>query len=553
MTNLELDYRLVFERSNTGVCRFDASGRIFACNNALSRILGYSSREELLEAGRFDFVNESDGVLILAALGDLGSVNNIDVPVRRKDGSVAWICQNAALVTDESGESYFDAVVMETSEQRESVERFEYHTLHDPLTELPNRTLFVDRLTVALATARRKQRKVAVLYLDIDYFDAVGTKFGESITNRILKRMGLRLSDAVRIEDSVARFGSDEFALLLTEFGDEENCAIVAQRVLDSVAAPFVFDGHEVTLTCSIGVGVFPGDGADPETLVENAREAMLRAKETGRNSFQFHQNAISQRAFERALLVGGIRRALQNKEFVLHYQPEVDTRTGRIDCVEALIRWNHPEFGLVEPDKFLPAAEAAFLTEAIGEWVMSEACRQARQWEDMGLSGPRIAVNLSRRQLEKPHLIDDIDRIFLGAGVSPAILQLEVSERAIPDCEEMLQTLNELKSFGSQLAIDHFGTGRCPYNFLKSLPANTFKIDRSFVQSLPGNREDAAIVDGILTIANGMQRRVVAEGVESREQMHYLQQRRCNEMQGFLFGRPLTASEMEQSLKLQH
>ena len=279
----------------------------------------------------------------------------------------------------------------------------------------------------------------------------------------------------------------------------------------------------------------------------------MLRAKETGRNSFQFHRNAVSQRAFERALLVGGVRRALQQGEFVLHYQPEIDTRTGRIDCIEALLRWNHPDFGLVEPARFLPAAEASFLADSIGEWVLGEACRQARLWESTGLNGARIAINLARQQLEKPHLIDDIDRIFRDAGVSPSILQLEVSERAIPDCQEMLDTLNELKAFGSQLAIDNFGTGRCSFQHLKLIPANTFKIDRTFIQNLPASREDSAIVEGILTMANGLQRRVVAEGVETREQMAYLQQRRCTEMQGFLFGKPIPAAEMEETLRLQH
>jgi len=332
---------------------------------------------------------------------------------------------------------------METSEQREAVQRLEHLSLHDPLTELPNRALFLDRLTVALASARRNQRRIAVLYVDLDYFSNVVERWGQSVAERVLKRVGVRLSDAVRVEDSVARISSDEFALLLTGFGDEETCAIIAQRVLDSIAQPFVFDGHEISIACSAGIAVFPTDGAESDALLDNSREAMMRAKETGRNSFQFHRNAVSQRAFERALLVGGVRRALQQGEFVLHYQPEVDTRTGRIECIEALLRWNHPEFSLIEPGRFLPAAEASYLTGAIGEWVLAEAGRQAREWESIGLNGARIAINLSRQQLEKPHRIDDIDRIFRDAGVSPSILQLEVSERAIPDFDTMLDTLN--------------------------------------------------------------------------------------------------------------
>lgn len=548
-----LDYRSIFERNATGVCRLDAGGRVVDCNQALATLLGYGTREELLAVGRLDYVNESDGELILSALRDLGELRTIEVPLRRRDGSVAWICQNATATTDAGGNVVFDAVVMETSEQREAIQRLEHFSLHDPLTELPNRSLFLDRLTVALAAARRSQRHIAVLYVDLDYFAAVVSRWGQSTAERILKRVGVRLADAVRVEDSVARISSDEFALLVTGFGDEETCAIIAQRVVDSIAQPFVFDGHEITIACSVGIAVFPTDGAGADALLDNSREAMLRAKETGRNSYQFHRNAVSQRAFERALLVGGVRRALQNGEFVLHYQPEIDTRTGRIDCIEALLRWNHPEFGLIEPSRFLPVAEASYLSGQIGEWVLIEVCRQARAWETIGLNGARIGINLSRQQLDKPHLIDDIERIFRGSGVSPSILQLEVSERAIPDCQEMFDTLNELKAFGSHLAIDNFGTGGCSFHMLKSLPANTLKIDRTFIQNVPSSRADSAIVEAILTMANGLQRRVVAEGVETREQMVYLQQKRCNEMQGFLFGRPISAHDMGESLRLQH
>ncbi|MFA6955107.1 MAG: EAL domain-containing protein [Thermoanaerobaculia bacterium] len=548
-----LDYQDIYERNATGVCRLDAAGRLIDCNDALAELLGFATRAELLAVAQLDYVNESDGELVLAALRDLGELRTIEAPLRRRDGSVAWVCQNATATTDDTGHVVFDAVMMETSEQREAVQRLEHLSLHDPLTELPNRALFLDRLTVALASARRNQRRIAVLYVDLDHFSNVVERWGQSIAERLLKRVGVRLSDAVRVEDSVARISSDEFALLLTGFGDEETCAIIGQRVLDSIAQPFVFDGHEISIACSAGIAVFPTDGAEPDALLDNSREAMLRAKETGRNSFQFHRNAVSQRAFERALLVGGVRRALQNGEFVLHYQPEVDTRSGRIDCIEALLRWNHPEFGLVEPGRFLPAAEASYLTGAIGEWVLTEACRQAREWEAIGLNGARIAVNLSRQQLEKPHLIDDIDRIFRDAGVSPSILQLEVSERAIPDFDAMLDTLNELKAFGSHLAIDNFGTGRCSLMQLKHIPANTLKIDRGFIQNVPESREDSAIVEAILTMAAGLQRRVVAEGVETREQMAFLHQKRCMEMQGFLFGKPLPAKEMEDTLRIQH
>ncbi len=549
----QLDYRDVFERSNTGVLRFDSNGRVVECNVAFATMLGFTAPEEVVAWGRIEYVNDSDRELVLAALRDLGSLSNLEMPLRRADGSALWICMNAARAGDKDGLTFYDAVAMEISEQREAIERLEFHSLHDPLTELPNRTLFSDRLTVALASARRKRKHVATVALDLDYFASVEEKWGSSIAERILKRLAVRLEEAVRLEDSVARFGSDEFGLMLLEFGDEENCAVIVQRILDSVAAPFEFDGNQIPVHASAGIAMFPKDGAEPEALIENAREALDRAKEAGRNRFQFHQDALSQRALERNLLVGAIRRAIDRREFMLVYQPEIDTRTGTIQSIEALLRWNHPEYGVIEPQRFMPAAESAHLTEAIGEWVLHEACRQARIWADKGHAGPRIAVNLSAQQLRKKDLIGDIDRIFRDAGVSPAILQLEVSERAITNCQSAFESLVELQAFGSHIAIDDFGTGRCSYHYLKASPATTLKIDRSFISALPDSKADAAIVDGIITMAAGLSRRIVAEGVETKEQMQYLQRRRCTEMQGYLFGTPLLASEMEDSLKLQH
>jgi diguanylate cyclase (GGDEF)-like protein/PAS domain S-box-containing protein len=549
----QLDYREIFERSSTGVVRFDAEGHVVDCNNAFARMLGFTAPEEVIAWGRIEYVNQSDRELVLAALHDLGSITNLEVPLTRADGSALWICMNAARAENTGNEICWDAVVMEVSEQREAYERLEFHSLHDPLTELPNRTLFSDRLTVALAAARRKRKHVAVVALDLDYFKQVEQKFGPSIAERILKRLAVRLEEAVRIEDNVARFGSDEFGLMLVDFGDEENCAVIVQRILDSVSAPFLFDGNEIPVNASAGIAMFPNDGAEPDMLIANAREALDRAKQSGRNCFQFHQDALSQRALERTLLVNAIRHAIERREFMLVYQPEIDTRTGKIEVVEALLRWNHPDYGIIEPKRFMPTAESAHLTEAIGEWVLHEACHQARLWEDKGLTGHRIAVNLSNQQLRKKDLIGDIDRIFRDAGVSPSILQLEVSERAITDCQIAFEALVELQSFGSQIAIDDFGTGRCSYHYLKASPAETLKLDRSFIAGLPDNRADAAIVDGIITMANGLSRRIVAEGVETREQMQYLQKKRCTEMQGYLFGTPLVASEMEETLKLQH
>jgi diguanylate cyclase (GGDEF)-like protein/PAS domain S-box-containing protein len=552
-TSTHLDYRDIFERSATGVLRFDASGRIVECNRALARMLGFDRPEEVVAWGRLEFLNASDRELVLAALHDLGKVNNLEIPLCRADGTPLWICMNAARSEPVDGNSFYDAVVMEISEQRAAVDRFEYHSLHDPLTELPNRTLFSDRLTVALASARRKRKHVAVVAVEIDELGTLERNRGASAAERVFKRVAARLEDSVRLEDNVARLGESTFGLMLLEFGDVENCAVVVRRLLDSVATPFQVDGSEIAVSASAGIAMFPNDGATAEALIANAEEALDRALETGSDGFQFHQDALGQRALERTLLVGAIRRAIERHELMLVYQPELDTRTGRIGTVEALLRWNHPELGVIEPGRFLPMAESAHLTEAIGEWTLEEVCRQARAWQEKGIAGHRIAVNLSGRQFGKKDLLADLGRILRAAGVSPSIFQLEVSERAIGDCQTAWETLVELDRLGFHLAIDDFGSGRCSYHYLKASPADTLKVDRSFVAELPDSKADAAIVDGIITMANGLSCRVVAEGVETKQQMRFLQKHHCTEMQGFLFGTPLAASEMEDRLRHQH
>ena len=549
----ELDYRSVFERTAAGVFRLNGAGQLIDCNHACARILGYADRDELLARGTFEYVNESDGNMVLATLRDVGSLSGIEIPLRRRDGMLIWVYESLSAAVGAGDEEVFDGIMMEFSEPRAQVERLEYHTQHDPLTELPNRTLFLDRLNVAIARARRNHSRVAALYLDLDYFDMVNATVGSTSGDRVLKRVALRVCEALRIEDSVARYGSDELVMLLTDFGDEENIAIIAQRVLQSVAAPLVLDGHDVQTSASIGVALFPEDGDDAETLVQNARLAMQKAKELGRNNVQFHESALNQRAFERTLLVSSLRRALDNGELRLHFQPEVDTRTGGVACVESLLRWQHPEFGLIEPPVFITAVEESALSSAIGEWVLLQACRQARDWRDKALGRPRIGVNLSRQQLSQPSFLDTMERLLRDSSVDASMLQLEISEQAIRNEGAMLLTIGELKNLGVQLAIDDFGTGRCAYEFLKQVPVDALKVHRSFIESMLEHREDAAIVEAMITMARGLSLRIIAQGVESKDQMVFLQQRSCMNMQGYFFGRPVDAAAVEEILRLQH
>lgn len=551
MSRTGLDYRAVFERNLVGVFRQALDGRVIDCNTAFAKMLGYDAPVDVIEAG-IDYVNQSDFAMISAAIGDVGSLSNLEVSLRRRDGSVMWVSQNVALV-DDNGSSAIEGVLIDVSEQRRAAERIEYHSQHDPLTGLPNRGLFLDRLGVALARARRQKRTVAVLFIDLDHFDLVNATFGRGIADRILKGVSVRVSETLRLEDSLARFGSDELTLLLSDFGDDENCAVIAQRVLETISRPFSFDSHDVHVNASVGIALYPEDGQDAETLLKNSATAMYRAKDVGRNTYQLYQPVLNARAFERMFLISNLRRAIERNEFVIHYQPEVNIQTGRIECIEALLRWRHPDLGLIEPSEFLLAAEEANLAPQIGEWVLREACRQSKRWAEAGIHDVRVAVNLSGRQFLEPGLLESVERAIGETRIDPALLELEVSETSIRDSNRSLFALSGLRDLGVNLALDDFGTGRSSFTDMKRMPLNAIKIDASFVRNVTTRPDDAAIVEAMITMGRGLDMRVVAEGVETKEQLSFLRERRCTEMQGYFFGRPIPAVELEELLRIQH
>lgn len=547
-----LDYAAVFERTLIGIFRHTIDGRIIAANLACARILGFDSVEELTAHGSIDYVNPSDLQMIAAALPDVGTLPNLEVSLRRRDGNVVWVSQNVTLESVD-GVQVIDGVIIDVTEQRTTAERIEYHAQHDPLTALPNRGLFLDRLSVALARARRMKRSLAVLFIDLDHFDLLNKTFGPGVGDRVLKGIATRLSETLRIEDSLARFGTDEFTLFLADFGDDENCAVIAQRVLETISAPFNFNDRELSVNASIGLALFPEDGQDAESLLKNSATAMYRAKDVGRNTYQLFQPVLNARAFERMFLISNLHRALERNEFVIHYQPEVNIQTGRIECIEALLRWRHPDLGLIEPAEFLLAAEEANLAPRIGDWVVREACRQARSWAESGIQGMRIAVNLSGRQFLEPQLIASLERALDESRIAPASLELEISETSLRDSNRSMFALAGLRDLGVSLALDNFGTGRSSFTDMKRMPLNAIKIDASFVRNVTHRPDDAAIVEAMITMARGLDMRVVAEGVETKEQLGFLRERKCHEMQGYFFGRPLPALELQGMLKLQH
>jgi diguanylate cyclase (GGDEF)-like protein/PAS domain S-box-containing protein len=543
-----------FALDMVAIYRQTLEGRLLDCNETCARMLGYESREELIAAGRFNYVNASDALSVSAALPDLARLANVEVALRRKDGSVIWVLQNMKLVqVEEASKVWIEAAMFDVTEQRTATQRIEFQAYHDSLTTLPNRSLAIDRLNVALARAKRRRRPAAVMVVDLDHFELINTTFGHGIADRVLRDVGDRLLHCVRDEDTVCRFGSDEFMVVLTEMSTETDAALAAQRIVDAIGQPFLIEGHNIDVKASIGIAVTPQDGLMAEALIRNATTAMFQAKDRGRNMFRFHVPELNARAVERASMVASLRRALARNEFELHYHPEVNVQTGRIECIEALVRWRHPDVGLVAPADFLPAAEQGNLDGGIGRWVINEACRQVREWHLEGMTGFRVAVNLSSRQFHDRELERTLNQAINDARIDPSALELEIAESTVAHSARSLEVLSGLKDLGARVAIDDFGSGGCSFTDLRTLPVDTLKIAPTFIHNMMQRNDDAAMVQAMITMARGLDLRIIAEGVESKEQLSYLLARRCTDMQGYFFGKPLPAFALADTLRMQH
>ncbi|MEK6663222.1 MAG: EAL domain-containing protein [Pseudomonadota bacterium] len=437
-------------------------------------------------------------------------------------------------------------------EERKRVEQSIRHMAHhDALTGLPNRSLFRDRLTHAMAQADRYHQKLAVMFLDLDRFKAINDTLGHNVGDQLLKIAAERLRSCVRDCDTVARLGGDEFTVVVEDIIEDHDAAAVAQKILDTLSQPFNLYGHEVFISVSVGVTLYPSDDENADNLLRNADSAMYRAKENGRNNFQFYVADMNVKARERLMLESSLRRALDRGEFMLYYQPRVDLLSGRVIGAEALLRWRHPEMGLVSPAEFIPILDETGMIIPVGDWALREACRQNREWQDMGLPPIRVAVNLSVRQFIQKDLADTIIRALDAAGLSAEHLELEITEDLFLEHNETnIITLARLKSMGIHISIDDFGTGYSSLSYLKRLPIDTLKIDQSFVRDIGTDPDNKAIASAIIAMASSLRLNVLAEGVETDEQLAFLRAQGCNEIQGFSFSHPLPAQEFEQLLR---
>jgi diguanylate cyclase (GGDEF)-like protein len=438
-------------------------------------------------------------------------------------------------------------------EQREQAEsRIRYLAHHDALTDLPNRTLLEDRLTAALAQARGKGRMLALLYLDLDRFKRVNDTIGHALGDRVLQGIAERLTAIVRQADTVARVGGDEFTILLPEISRLQDAVEVADRALDGLRRPLSIEQRELQTTTSMGIAVFPNDAEEADTLLRNAAIAMYRAKEQGRDNYQLYTPAMNASVADPLALESELRSALEREEFVVFYQPQVSTADWQIVGVEALVRWRHPERGLVPPADFIPMAEESGLILPLGEWVLRTACAQARAWQEAGLPPTRVAVNVSGRQFQLRTLVDVVGQVLVETGLDPRCLQLEITESvAVEDVDFTSRMLGELREMGIQVSIDDFGSGHSSLNYLKRLPIDGVKIDQSFVRDLATDPNDAAIVGSVVAMAHELNLKVVAEGVETQQQLAFLKDRRCDVVQGTLFSEPVPADAIGQMIAL--
>jgi diguanylate cyclase (GGDEF)-like protein len=420
--------------------------------------------------------------------------------------------------------------------------QLEHQANYDALTGLPNRNLLHDRLKQAVHS-QRSRRAIAVVFIDLDHFKFVNDSLGHSTGDKLLKGMADRLRSVLREGDTVARLGGDEFVLILNDQSNEEVIFRAMQRIASKVCEPIRIEGQELYLTCSAGISLHPQDGSDVDTLLKNADAAMYRAKEHGRNNFQFYTSEMNERVNERLAMENALRRALERKEFLLHYQQRVNLKTGAMVGAEALVRWSHAEWGLVHPARFIPLAEETGLVVQLGEWVLHEACRQARAWLDAGLEPGVISVNLSARQFRPEGLVRMVSRILVETQLDPAHLEMELTESMVMhNAEAAIATLQGLKSLGITLSVDDFGTGYSSLSYLKDLPIDALKIDRSFVRDIGAGaeREEGLLAQAIITLGHALDLKVVAEGVETDAQLRFLKRHRCDEVQGFFYGEPL-------------
>lgn len=541
----------IIDNAGEGIVVYDRELRYVLWNRFMEELTAVPEREVLgrVAVDVFPHLTEQgvDDLLHRALRGETVSSPDLHYFIQNT-GRQGWVSSVYRPYRDANGTIVgVVAVVRDITERKRVEQQIEYQAYHDALTGLANRRLFHEHLSLAVALAQRRHTLVAVLFLDLDHFKLVNDSLGHSVGDALLREVAKRLKSALREGDTVARVGGDEFTVVLQELVQREDAAVVAEKVLRTIAEPVEVNGHRLYVTTSIGITLFPDDGEDAETLLKNADTAMYRAKAEGRNTYQMATRELSLSTHERMAVENGLHHALEAGEFELLYQPQIAVEAMQVIGMEALLRWRHPQRGTILPESFIRVAEERGLILPIGEWVLRQACREARRFRDLGHPHFRVSVNISARQFRDPLLVDAVQDALAQAELPAACLELEITETvAMEDVALTMSTLAQLRKLGVAIAIDDFGTGHSSLSYIKRFAIDALKIDRSFVADLPEKFEDAAIVSSVIQLANGLGLRVVAEGVERRDQLEFLQEAGCREVQGYYFSHPVRPADIE-------
>jgi len=545
--------RAINQSSNVVVIT-DTKSRIEYVNPKLTELTGYSANEVLGKKPSLWQAGDTPDAVYKDLWGNIkrGKEWRGEIKNKKKDGSYYWASESISVLRDDDGEiTHYICIQEDVTNQKETESQLHYLAYYDNLTGLPNRRLFADRLQQAMKDADRKERLVAVLFVDLDQFKNINDSLGHETGDILLKEAAERLKNCVRVNDTVARLGGDEFTLVLSDMEHARNAMNVAENIIEAFSQPFDINNLSLFVTASIGITLYPLDDNDVDGLLKNADSAMYHAKDAGRNNFQFYSAEMTAKAEERLELENDLRRALARNEFELYYQPQIDTICGSIVGMEALIRWHRPQHGLTTPDKFIGIAEESGLIVPIGEWVLREACKQNQVLIISGLPPIRVAVNLSARQFREPDLVKTVDRALKDTGLDPALLELEITESIMmSNAKRVTRMLEELSALGVTISVDDFGTGYSSLSYLKQFPISALKIDRSFICDIPNDHDDMSITQAVIRMGEGLGIKTVAEGVETREQMDFLKIHQCDLMQGYYFSKPVVYNEIVNLLK---